>query len=110
MMDSHLSTEHELRSEEARIRALISMGPPGAMKKRSVIIDGHRTSVSLENAFWSGLKKMAAKKGITVNQLVTEIDRDRDGNLSSAIRVHILLWWCPDIGAEDTELTARSIQ
>ncbi len=110
MVDNRPSTEYGLQSEDARIRTLISMGPPGAMKKRSVIIDGHRTSVSLENAFWGALKKMAAKKGITVNQLVTEIDRDRSGNLSSAIRVHVLLWWCPDIDTEAAELPPRSIQ
>jgi predicted DNA-binding ribbon-helix-helix protein len=65
---------------------------PGAMKKRSVVIAGHRTSVSLENVFWVELKKIAASKGQTVNQLVTDIDRDRDGNLSSAIRVYVLLF------------------
>jgi len=63
---------------------------PGEIKKRSVILDGHRTSVSLENAFWTDLKRFAANRGITVNQLVTEIDRDRTGNLSSAIRVYVL--------------------
>jgi len=62
-----------------------------AIKKRSVVISGHRTSVSLENAFWFALKEIATRKGQTVNQLVTEIDSDRRGNLSSAIRVHILL-------------------
>ncbi len=65
---------------------------PGAMKKRSVVIAGHRTSVSLENVFWTELKKIAAGKNQTVNQLVTDIDRDRGGNLSSAIRVYVLLF------------------
>lgn len=64
---------------------------PAAMKKRSVVIAGHRTSVSLENAFWQVLKTIAAGTGRTVNQMVTDIDRDRTGNLSSAIRVHVLL-------------------
>ena len=64
---------------------------PAAMKKRSVVISGHRTSVSLENAFWNALKTTAAESGQTVNQLVTEIDQGRSGNLSSAIRVFILL-------------------
>jgi predicted DNA-binding ribbon-helix-helix protein len=63
---------------------------PAEIKKRSVILDGHRTSVSLENAFWTDLKKIAALRNTTVNQLVTEIDRDRTGNLSSAIRMFIL--------------------
>ena len=62
-----------------------------AMKKRSVVISGHRTSVSLENAFWFALKSIATETGKTVNNLVTEIDRKRTGNLSSAIRVFVLL-------------------
>lgn len=62
----------------------------GAMKKRSVVLAGHRTSVSLENAFWDALKSIAGDRNATVNQLVTEIDKQRDGNLSSAIRVYVL--------------------
>lgn len=61
------------------------------MKKRSVVISGHRTSVSLENAFWYALKEIATRNDQTVNQLVSEIDDGRTGNLSSAIRVHVLL-------------------
>ena len=60
------------------------------MKKRSVVLAGHRTSVSLENAFWDALKTIAGSRNSTVNQLVTEIDKQRDGNLSSAIRVYVL--------------------
>ena len=62
----------------------------GAMKNRSVVLAGHRTSVSLENAFWDALKAIAGNRNSTVNQLVTEIDKQRDGNLSSAIRVYVL--------------------
>jgi len=62
----------------------------GAMKKRSVVLAGHRTSVSLENAFWDALKTIAGSRNATVNQLVTEIDKQRNGNLSSAIRVYVL--------------------
>lgn len=65
-------------------------GSLGAMKKRSVVLAGHRTSVSLENAFWEALKAIAGRRNSTVNQLVTEIDKQRDGNLSSAIRVYVL--------------------
>tara|TARA_E500000331_G_scaffold40691_1_gene33667 strand:- start:1143 stop:1463 length:321 start_codon:yes stop_codon:yes gene_type:complete len=61
------------------------------IKKRSVVISGHRTSVSLENAFWYALKEIATRNGQTVNQLVSEIDDGRTGNLSSAIRLHVLL-------------------
>ena len=62
----------------------------GAIVKRSVVIAGHQTSVSLEHAFWSALKQAAARRGITINDLVTRIDQQRQGNLSSAIRVFLL--------------------
>lgn len=58
--------------------------------KRSVLIAGHRTSISLEPEFWEALKTLAAGRGRSVNDLVTEIDRERATNLSSAIRVYIL--------------------
>ncbi len=71
---------------------MVSTGSEAAeIKKRSVVIAGHRTSISLENAFWDALRDLAAARDISVNQLVTEIDRGRRGNLSSAIRTHVLL-------------------
>ncbi|MCG8506479.1 MAG: ribbon-helix-helix domain-containing protein, partial [Sphingomonadales bacterium] len=54
------------------------------------MIAGHRTSISLEPEFWAALKKIAGDSGRSINDVVTEIDRDRATNLSSAIRVHIL--------------------
>lgn len=60
------------------------------MKKRSVLIAGHPTSVSLEEEFWEALKRVAQARNLSVNALIEEIDRTRSGNLSSAIRVHIL--------------------
>ncbi len=61
-----------------------------AIGKRSLMIDGHRTSVSLEDAFWRRLRAIAKERGVSLNRLVAEIDRDRDGNLSSAIRLFVL--------------------
>jgi predicted DNA-binding ribbon-helix-helix protein len=59
--------------------------------KRSIVIGGHKTSVSLEEAFWSGIKEIAGARSITLSDLVSEIDRKRDqGNLSSAIRLQVL--------------------
>jgi predicted DNA-binding ribbon-helix-helix protein len=59
--------------------------------KRSVVVAGHRTSVSLEDAFWRRLKTIATLRESSVNALVAEIDRERaDANLSSAIRVFVL--------------------
>jgi predicted DNA-binding ribbon-helix-helix protein len=58
--------------------------------KRSIYLDGHKTSVSLEDAFWSCLKEIAQAQGATLSQTVTEIDRMRQGpNLSSAIRLFV---------------------
>ena len=51
---------------------------------------GHRTSVSLERAFWEALSDLARARRISINRLIGEIDRDRRGNLSSAIRVYVL--------------------
>jgi predicted DNA-binding ribbon-helix-helix protein len=59
--------------------------------KRSIVIAGHKTSVSLEDAFWTGLKEIAGGRDITLSDLVSTIDTDRrHGNLSSAIRLFIL--------------------
>jgi predicted DNA-binding ribbon-helix-helix protein len=59
--------------------------------KRSVMIDGHKTSVSLEDPFWSGLKEIAHSEGATLPALLAKIDGTRErGNLSSAIRLFVL--------------------
>ena len=59
--------------------------------KRSVAIEGHKTSVSLEDAFWKGLKEIAENQSQTLSEIVSAIDTDRHrGNLSSAIRVFVL--------------------
>ncbi len=60
------------------------------IRKRSVVLAGHRTSVSLENCFWRALKDIALKQGVSLNHLITQIDRERSGNLSSALRVFVL--------------------
>ena len=61
-----------------------------AVIKRSILINGHKTSVSLENEFWRGLHELARCKSIPEAKLVQQIDRDRDNvNLSSAIRVFV---------------------
>jgi predicted DNA-binding ribbon-helix-helix protein len=70
--------------------------------KRSIVIDKHKTSVSLEEAFWSDLKKIARAQEATVSKLVTQIDGARQqGNLSSAIRLFVLehIRTNPKIGA-----------
>ena len=71
-----------------------------AIKKRSVEIAGHRTSLTLEAAFWRSLKRLAARDRISINKLVERIDRDRQGNLSSAVRVYVLERLEAEAGAE----------
>src|SRR5580704_7027692 len=59
--------------------------------KRSIVIASHKTSVSLEDAFWKGLKDIAMGKHMTLSDLVASIDSGRPhGNLSSAIRLFVL--------------------
>jgi predicted DNA-binding ribbon-helix-helix protein len=59
--------------------------------KRSIVIAGHKTSVSLEDAFWKGLKDIAGNRDVTLSDLVAAIDLERrHGNLSSAIRLYVL--------------------
>ena len=59
-------------------------------RKRSITIAGHRTSLSLEQAFWDRLAEFARQDGVSVNRLLTEIDAGRASNLSSAARVYVL--------------------
>jgi predicted DNA-binding ribbon-helix-helix protein len=65
---------------------------PQSLRKRSVRIDGHRTSVSLEDAFWTELSALARARGLSLNALVAELDRARGapGNLSSTLRLYVL--------------------
>ncbi|MGQ0677324.1 MAG: ribbon-helix-helix domain-containing protein [Rhodospirillales bacterium] len=71
---------------------------PRAIRKRSVAIAGHRTSVSLEQAFWDALRAIAAGRGVPLARLIAEVDRanarlagrTRAANLSSALRVYVL--------------------
>lgn len=67
--------------------------------KRSVVLSGHKTSVSLEEDFWKSLKEIAASRDTTVLALVNEIDRSGDhANLSSAIRVYVLNYFRTQLG------------
>ncbi|MBM1170493.1 ribbon-helix-helix domain-containing protein [Microvirga arabica] len=62
-----------------------------AVLKRSVSIAGHRTSISLEEPFWEGLREIAEREKISVQALIGRIDAERgEQNLSSAIRVFVL--------------------
>lgn len=64
--------------------------PAYQMRKHSLLLNGHQTSVSLEDAFWDELTSIAKARGQSINKLVTGIDHERSTNLSSALRVFVL--------------------
>jgi predicted DNA-binding ribbon-helix-helix protein len=69
--------------------------------KRSIVIAGHKTSVSLEDAFWKGLKEIAMGRHLTLSEMVSAIDSGRaHGNLSSALRLFVLDHYRALIGIE----------
>ena len=59
----------------------------GDLRKRSVTIQGHATSLTLEPVFWEALREAATREGLSINALVARIDEERTTNLSSAVRV-----------------------
>ncbi|UUX51787.1 ribbon-helix-helix domain-containing protein [Nisaea acidiphila] len=63
---------------------------PSRLRKRTVTVSGHQTSISLEEAFWEALKAIAQRRALSINTLVSEVDAKRSGNLSSALRVYVL--------------------
>ncbi|PZU90150.1 MAG: hypothetical protein DI527_15050 [Chelatococcus sp.] len=70
-------------------------------RKRSLTIAGHRTSVSLEDAFWEALKQIAAAENRSLTGLIAEVDSRRgEANLSSALRVHVLDYYRRRAGIE----------
>ena len=60
------------------------------MRKHSVIITGHPTSLSIEDEFWEELKRLAKRQEKSLTQLIEQIDNQRKSNLSSALRVYVL--------------------
>jgi predicted DNA-binding ribbon-helix-helix protein len=70
--------------------------------KRSVVIAGHKTSVSIEEAFWRSLKEIAGARSMGLSDLITTINCDRDyGNLSSAIRLFVLKVYREQLDLQD---------
>jgi predicted DNA-binding ribbon-helix-helix protein len=94
-LNPKLSLLPRVASKPAAIWTYIGLKGEKLMKspviKRSIVIAGHKTSVSLEDAFWQGLKDIAAARDMTLSELVATIDTDRrHGNLSSGIRLFVL--------------------
>jgi predicted DNA-binding ribbon-helix-helix protein len=81
--------------------------------KRSIVIDGHKTSISLEDQFWAELKVIAAEKDVTRSELISMVDHDRQrGSLSSALRLFVLAWYRPETAATDVKahVLARGLE
>jgi predicted DNA-binding ribbon-helix-helix protein len=86
-----MNAENDLKSETLKSESVAEPRLDGRIAKHSLVIAGHRTSISLEAAFWEALKSLAAARGVSVPTLVEEIDSKRGGaNLCSALRVHLL--------------------
>jgi predicted DNA-binding ribbon-helix-helix protein len=82
--------------------------------KRSIVIGGHKTSVSVEDAFWKGLKEIASKRELTLSQLIGSIDAERrHGNLSSGLRLFVLDYYRskinPALANRESDLESASV-
>jgi predicted DNA-binding ribbon-helix-helix protein len=72
--------------------------------KRSIVLAGHKTSVSLEDTFWMGLKEIGGRRRITLQDLIGRIDSQRQqGNLSSALRLFVLEFYRSQIPSQKAE-------
>ena len=77
--------------------------------KRSVVIAGRKTSISLEDEFWNGLKAIARHHQRTLSSVVGEIDQKRSGNLSSAIRIYVFGNLCTQLPSSPRENVATGL-
>src|ERR1019366_7606482 len=85
---AHQALQRRAGSASDRRRGRVMKSP---VVKRSIVVAGHKTSVSLEEAFWNGMKEISGLRDMTLSELVGEIDSNRQqGNLSSAIRLFVL--------------------
>jgi len=81
-----------------------------AVVKRSIVVAGHKTSVSLEDAFWKGLKEIAGGHHLSLSHLIARIDSDRQhGNLSSAIRLFVLDFYRAQLSRLETSALQRRV-
>jgi two-component system, cell cycle response regulator CpdR len=75
---------------EPRHCSRVFLPMPSPVLKRSIVLGGRKTSVSLEDEFWSALKEIAAQRRMGVSDLIADVGRDRQGNLSSCLRIFVL--------------------
>jgi len=82
-----------------------------SIRKRSIVINGHKTSISLEDAFFSALKEISKQRRLTLAELITEVGRARTaGNLSSALRLFVLDFYRPEAKSEARHSTKPASQ
>lgn len=92
---------HEQRAGEGHLKSRVV--------KRSLVVGGHKTSVSLEDAFWIELRAIAQKLGVHLSQLVGSIDLERQhSNLSSAIRLFVFEY-CSRNGVDELSQTSQAV-
>jgi predicted DNA-binding ribbon-helix-helix protein len=81
---------------------------PSAVVKRSILLGGRNTSVSLEDEFWTALKEIAIARNTTVSRLIATIDQGREQvNLSSTLRLFVLRWFRERVGTNAAEHLER---
>ena len=98
---SRANASLELRAPEGHLKSRVI--------KRSLVVGGHKTSVSLEDAFWIELRAIAQKLGVHLSQLVGSIDLERQhSNLSSAIRLFVFEY-CSRNGVDELSQTSQAV-
>jgi predicted DNA-binding ribbon-helix-helix protein len=96
------------RGQQALRRQRRGLNMKSPVIKRSILLAGHKTSVSLEEAFWQGLKEIANRRNMSVSALIGTIDNRRaEGNLSSCIRLFVLDHFRTLATAQPSETLAR---
>jgi predicted DNA-binding ribbon-helix-helix protein len=89
----------------------IGLGMRSPVAKRSIYIDGHKTSVTLEDAFWQGLKEIAQARRMTMSDLIGEIDAQRQhSNLSSGLRLFVLDFYRKQVASYSNSLPPPGAQ
>src|SRR5499426_4489543 len=104
---------HLYRRVPCRVVCVGGEAMKSTVVKRSIVVAGHKTSVSLEDAFWQGLKQIAGERELTLSDLVATIDTERrQGNLSSAIRLFVLDYYQASSTARQSEMVreARAVR
>ena len=107
--------QHGTSATLPHFQVLVGMGERDGMKspiiKRSVVLSGRKTSITVEDAFWVGFKSIATERKIGVGTLLSQIDAERrDGNLSSAVRLFVLATYRSEAAGTGSQHQSRSVQ